>query len=80
MMSFRHTGKSQEDLVRQVCAWFLGNPKTHVRGKTITELLTLTGKKSRQTIYDYLDKGISLGIDGISKDASGSYLRTEITT
>jgi len=76
----RHSGKKQDDLVREVCAWFIGNPKKHVRGKNITELLKLTGKKSRQTIYDYLDRGIELGIDGIAKDSkSGHYQRVEFT-
>lgn len=67
--------------MKQICSYFLGDPKKHIKGKNITELCKLTGIKSRQTIYDYLNRGIEAGIKGIKKDSeSGRYERVEITT
>lgn len=77
---FRHEGEARDDLVREVAAYFIGDKKKKIKGKTITELLDMTGFKTRQTIYDYLNRAIELEIEGIKKDPiTGKYERVEIT-
>ena len=76
---YRHTGKEQEALTREICALFLGNPNKHLKGKSITEIAEMTDN-TRPTIYSYLNRGVELGIDGIAKDEkTGHYERVEIT-